>query len=1503
MIRLPARRPLSAERVAPYLGLAALAWIPLFLHKWGRIGADTKVYLYLDPGRLLSRATSMWDPTVGMGTVTHQTIGYLFPMGPYYWVAQHVGVANWVAQRCWLGLCLFAAGAGMVYLLRTLAWRGAGVTVAAMAYMLSPYFLDYAAKHSVIALPWSGLPWLLAFTIRSVRHRGWRDPALFAMVVQLVGGVNAPALALVGVAPLLWLPYAVWVNRECTVRQVTGVVGRIGAITAITSLWWVAGLYAQSAYGIAILKYTETAKTVANASTAPEVLRGLGYWFFYGGDKYGNFVDVGTDYTQRLWLLALSFAIPLAAFVGAAIARFRERAYFLLLVLFGTILSVGAHPWNDPPVGGGLIKAVLTANIGLAVRSLPRAVPLIALGTSVLLGAAVTALLPRLPRRPALLGVGAVGLLLMANNPPLFNGGTIASGLSRPDAIPQYWKDDARYLDSKGHATRVLEVPGSDFASYRWGTTVDPITPGLMDRPYVARELISYGSPPSADLLNALDRQMQENVLDPQALAPVARFMSAGDINVRSDLTYERYDLPRPRSFWDFLTHAPGLGRATGFGGNAPNIPVPRLPLLDEQELQTPPALPNPPKVAALPVTDAQPIIRTAPDQHPVVLAGDGEGLVDTSAAGLLHGDELVLYAASFAKDATGLRRAAAKGASLVLTDTNRRRARRWGTVHENTGVTERAGETALKADPSDNRLDVFPDAGDRSATVAEDRGGVTASATGYGNPVSYTPENRAANAVDATPDGKPDLNSAWRVGGFAPVNGEKLELHWDRARTTDHIRFTQALTGVRNRFITKVGLRFDGGKEITETLGDDSRQAGGQVVRFPSRTFHTLDIIIRDTEITIPGLSSHSITRYDGVAAVGFADVALGDHDPRLDEVIRLPQDLLGTLGRASVENPLAVVLTRIRTRPTSAVRSDEEVDLVRSLQLPGPRSFAVSGEARLSAGARDTTLDQVLGLPTPAQGGVATTTSRRLPGDLGSRGSAAVDNDPTTWWSPGFLGQEGESLRFTTPQPVTFDHLNLSVLADGRHSVPTRLRIEQCHPDPSAPASGCRGTPVAAVDVAPITDSRTPNAIAPPQRLSFALLTGADFQVVIEKARPVRTNDWFSLKPIDMPVGIVDLGIPGVSVSKPAGLIDPKCRTGLLQADGKDVPISLRGTVADALAGRPLGISLCSATPTTAAPTGVNLSGGDHVLRSTAGTTTGINLDQLVLRSTAGGTADPATGPLVAPATTRATRAAPTGTTSPKVTVVHSGHTGADLRVTGTGQPFWLVFGQSHNLGWTATADGHDLGPPTLVDGYANGWPVPALHGTINVHVTWTPQRVVNVLLWLSVLGAVVMVALIVWPMRHRLAPVADERRPMAIDVEPSRPRPFTARRVLRYAGARPRPKAAVVTVLLALVGFGAFIGPLAGVLVAVATVSALRFPRSRPLLTLGGPALLAFSGAYVVFEQHRHRYPAGFEWPIYFASVHQAAWVAVALLVVDATVDRLWLRRWWPTDDSPS
>jgi len=71
-----------------------------------------------------------------------------------------------------------------------------------------------------------------------------------------------------------------------------------------------------------------------------------------------------------------------------------------------------------------------------------------------------------------------------------------------------------------------------------------------------------------SNLLNALDHRMQEGTLDPSALAPVARLMSAGAILYRADLQTDRYDLVRAAPLWRLLTDPvpAGLSAPTPFG-------------------------------------------------------------------------------------------------------------------------------------------------------------------------------------------------------------------------------------------------------------------------------------------------------------------------------------------------------------------------------------------------------------------------------------------------------------------------------------------------------------------------------------------------------------------------------------------------------------------------------------------------------------------------------------------------------------------------------------------------------------------------------------------------------------------------------------------------------------------------------------------------------------------------------------------------------------------------
>jgi len=1300
--------PSRLRRGFPLLLLGAVCYLPLLLTQPGQVGADTKTYLYLDPGRLLGDAAFLWDPGVGLGGVTHQVIGYLWPMGPWYWVLEQLGVPDWVAQRLWLATLLFAAGTGVLYLLRTLGWPqrredtpsrqalwwDGAMVVAALAYALSPYVLHYAARISVILLPWAGLPWLIAFLARAIRAGGWRYPAAFALVALTISSTNLTSVLLVIVGPLLWAVYAVWVEREATLGEAVGALVRSGVLTVGVSLWWFVGLMVEGGYGIPIVRYTETYQAVAAASTAPEVIRGLGYWFFYGNDKLGQWIVPSIHY---MWFgIPLSFALPIAAWASAAVTRFRHRLFFVSLIVAGAVIAVGGHPFADPSPAGGLLVRWTRTDLGLAFRSTARALPMLVLGTAVLLGAGVVAARRRLPRFATPITL-LVGVLVVVNLPALWVGQMVDRNLRRDEDLPDYWTEAAAYLDARDRATRVLELPGTDFAAYRWGNTVDPITPGLMDRQYAARELIPLGTPASANLMNAIDRPLQEGTFRPDTLAPLARLIGAGDVVLRSDLEYERFRTPRPEATWALLRSAPGFEDPVAFGAPVENQPREQLPMLDEVELATDQGLEDPPPVAVFALEDPAAMVRALPAEHPIMVSGDGDGLVAATGAGVIDPDRAVLYTAGLLDSDTPAMfdRALDEGADVVITDSNRRRARRWGAIRENEGATEGAGEVPLEYDVSDARLDLFPEADDASFTVAVQEGGATVAATAYGNPVSYTPGDRPFFAMDG------DLRTAWKVGAFSEVEGERLRITTDEPVTTDRVRLTQPQSREINRWITEVELRFDGGDPVRVDLTRASRGRGGQEVTFPERSFSQLDIeILGDTVGFRPKLA--------GVSAVGFAEVDLDGI--RLEELVRPPVDVVEATDGDLDGHRLTYVLTRLRTNPQEPVRVDEEPALRRLLDVPGERGFEVAGDARLSAAAPSQQIDRLLGLTPASRGGLTARASEYLPGDLASRASAAVDGDPATAWTTPLNRLMGQWVEVTVPEPVTVDHLDLQVVNDGRHSVPRVLRLR------SDDETRILRLPRLEPGTEPDTVTEVP--------LDFEALTGDSFRLTVLEADRTSTVDWYSGGPAVLPVAVAELGLPGVERAAPPRRLPDRCRRDVLAVDDTPVPVRLVGTTADAEARRPLAFEACDGS--------VALDGRSEVV-ATEGRTTGIDLDQLVLSSGPDGEA-----------------AAPgvTGTVPepPAVDVVNPDRLSFDVTADADA-PFWLVVGQSYGPEWEATAEAGEVTGHEIISGYANGFFVePSGDGPVTVAVTWPPQRQVWAAIAISVVAVLVTLLLLV-------------------------------------------------------------------------------------------------------------------------------------------------------------
>jgi arabinofuranan 3-O-arabinosyltransferase len=764
---------------------------------------------------------------------------------------------------------------------------------------------------SVLLLPWAALPWLLGLTIRATRTGGWRAPAAFGLVLLAAGGVNASSLVLVALAPLVWLVVD-GARDPGGARRTVAATARLGLVALAVSAWWLVGLRVQGAYGLPVLQLTEDVRTVATASTPGDVLRGLGNWFFYGRDRVGYSIAQADDYAGRDLVVLLSLAVPAAALAAGLLVRWAHRGLCTLLVVVGTVVAVGAWPYDDPsPYGAAWTSFTEDTSVGLALRNTPRAVPVVVLGMSGLLAAAVGAIGDRHRRWGA---AGAVSLLAVGGLLPVWEEGFLSDGVERPEELPEHWIEATDALDAGDHDTRVLAVPGSSFAAYRWGTTVDPITPGLIDRPFLAREVLPSGTPPSVNLLTALDRRMQLGTFEPSSLPAVARLLGVGTVALRADLEQSgRFDTAPPGPLWRALrSDEAGLARPERFG--------PPVAEVDGEAV---------PAVALFDVEGPRPIVRSAPVERPVLLAGDGDGIVDAAAAGLLDGTSLVLPATPLRDDA--LEAALEHGAHLIVTDTHRRRSETWFyALRDDRGPTERSGATEPDPTGYDFRLDPYPGSSDDSRTVADHVGGIVV-ATGGGGP--ERPEHRAVHAFDGDP------TTDWRIVGEDP-RGRSITVTPTSAVTAGQVVLLQPPPAPGVGSVTKVRIDVAGAPPVDADLGPASWTGAGQAVALPVDRVERLQVTVLETAPAWAG---------PGAAPVGFSEITVGAL--RVDEVIRPPIDLLERVGPALDGHGLDIVLTRLRLDLPGTDRRDEEVHLDRWVDLPVARSFSVSGSVDAAA------------------------------------------------------------------------------------------------------------------------------------------------------------------------------------------------------------------------------------------------------------------------------------------------------------------------------------------------------------------------------------------------------------------------------------------------------------------------------------------------------------------------------------------------------------------------
>lgn len=879
--------------------LALIAYVPLLLSAPGRLPADTKLYLYLSPGRLLSQAPLTWDTSQFGGWVPHQVIAYLWPQGPWYWLFDVLGSPDWVAHRLWVGSILLIGALGVRWLARLLEHGTTVATVAGAVYMLSPYVLPYLSRTSAMLLPWAALGWIVGLTIRAATSSGsrWRHPAVLALVLLSCSAVNATAVLMIAPAPVLWLLDASLRGR-ITWRRATSTALRIGVMSIGVSAWWISMLRTQGRLGADVLGFSESLEATSFTTLATETLRGTGYWLFYIRDDAAFATSASQALMENPAVLALTYVLPLLGLLGLVLVRGSGRRWAATMLVVGMVLAVGVHPIDDPsPLMSGIAENS-RGGLALALRSSARATPLVVLALSL----GLASLLQHLDQRrraaapwSALAPITAV-VVAIAAMPVVWTAGMVDPDLDRDQDPPAAWTDAAALLDGTSSERRVMQLPGAEFGAFEWGFTVDPPQPGLFERPFLTRDLLPLGSPSMMDLQYAFDDRVQEGTLDAASVAGVARLLAVDTIWLAGDIDLSRYGTTPPDEVAAVLDGAPGLGRPVDLGSTRTGSGIPRVRLV--------------------PISDPVDVTRVA--DRAVLVIGSGDGIIDSVAGGLLRGTEGVATSASVGDDASDT-----PWDAVILTDSNRDRAHHWRSSQDVTGMTGTGGPEpeVLSPDEGDARFDldgtgrVQPAFAQTTAHLLAANGeSVEIMATTYGRPFTHLPERRAAMAVDD------DVSTAWSTAeGDDPV-GEALVL----SATGGSLRLLQPQTiaGSRvNRHITEVVIEISSVSSpgsIVVALDERSQGGDGQDVPLPA---DTEGVTIRITAVSAAP-AGHT------PSGVGFAELGLGLGT--LAEVVRLPQIPSG------VDVVDAVVLTRLRVGATQVGRTDPEPVLHREFNLP---------------------------------------------------------------------------------------------------------------------------------------------------------------------------------------------------------------------------------------------------------------------------------------------------------------------------------------------------------------------------------------------------------------------------------------------------------------------------------------------------------------------------------------------------------------------------------------
>jgi arabinofuranan 3-O-arabinosyltransferase len=1111
--------------VAGCLLLSGLA----FVQDPGRLVADTKFDLAVDPGAFLARALHLWDPEGALGQLQNQAYGYLWPMGPFFWVGDLLDAQGWVVQRLWLATVLSVAFVGVALLARALGVRSdLACLVAGAAYALSPRMLTTLGPISIEAWPSALAPWvLLPLVVGSERGSPRRAAALSALAIAMVGGVNAAAT--VAVIPLgaLWL-----LTRRGGPRR-RRLLLWWPVLTLLGTLWWLVPLFVMGGYSPPFLDFIESSSNTTFPTTPFDVLRGTSNWVAYVDDTS----RAGNDLLRQSVLVIDSGVLLLLGLAGLMAARTRERVFLALGLGLGLALVSMGHVGSTAGWGSADLRTLLDGVLS-PLRNVHKFDPVVRLPLALGVGWTVEHLLrarevqsgepsadgeaagtrPSLSTRTnALVLVGAAVIAVLGAALPAVNARLAPAGAVQ--TVPGYWRQTAAWLERE-QATALL-VPGSSFAQYVWGAPRDEPLQFLDSGRWAVRNAVPLTPPGNIRALDALEARWTQGRGSP-GLTTALRRSGVTHLVVRNDLERSN-DVPDPVLVHQAISHTPGLTRVATFGpevgGEAylePDEDFGRIVVNDGWQNDYP-------AVEVFAIDDVDEPVRVAGE--PPVVVGGAEDLLDLVDLGVLDDQPTELAADAGTWDA---RR------DVVLTDGLRDVERHFGRVHDGTSATRAPGDPRRMP----NRWADYLDPGDEGwTTKARYEGAAAVAASSSLSDANAVPSAQPGRLPYAAVDDDP--TTAWWSNRVSEPAWWRLT--FERSTDVDQVTVTAGPDAREN-----VRVRTPNGVTGTATLEPGSSRA----FRLEQGIGGAIDWL-QVEDGSGAEVSSLALAEVDVPGETVRRTLVL----PRLPPGAPAPGTIVlraltdGRTGCAEVDNA-------VRCAADRAVASEEPAGFRRAVTLPEGAAYEPGLSVRPRPGAA---LDELI------QQGRLTgiTASSTGPPDPRASALAAVDGDlGTTWIAAGSDLRPTLSLRWVGQRPVT--GLTLRVAEDSPARLPRVVRVRW--PEGSVRVDVVRGQVRLPAQI--ITDQLT---------------------LVVKEAEPATSLD-FDSSTTFLPVGVGELRVSGVDAF-PVQL-DPEptelpCGSGpTVQAGGRSLSTAVSASMTQLYTGATLPARVCSFSPLVLGP-----------------------------------------------------------------------------------------------------------------------------------------------------------------------------------------------------------------------------------------------------------------------------------------------------------------------------